>query len=102
MKILLISVTLLLALSSTVSAGRYNGHNEAKNKHHSERYVFSYGKYPAIPFKYRKSRHHNSNHHRPYYRPHYTHHVSHHNNYNDNLPIIILGAGVIGYMLGDR
>lgn len=101
MKTLLISLAILFALSSTVYAG--NSHRyDREHSNHNSRHYSSYGK-------------HNAKHH--YYNNHYGKHGSHGKHYakhtvyyssrpgrhhNDHIPAIIIGAGVIGYILGSN
>jgi hypothetical protein len=97
MKILLISLTILFALSSSVFAESQRRHGKYYNKHdNSGRYSSHYGKHQEKPHYYNKPSRHYGHHYRP--QIYYTSRPSRH--HNNHLPAIIIGAGVLGYILG--
>ncbi len=99
MKTQLISISVLFALSSTVFAERYRGHDIDYNQHHSSGYVFSYGKYPEKPFRYYKKPNHYGEHNRF---DRHKRHITRRNHHKNNLPVIIFGAGILGYILANN
>jgi len=97
MKVLLISLTILFTLSSTVFAEGQRRHGKFYNSHDNHgRYSSHYGKHQFKHHYYSKHGSHHGKHSRPYI--YYSSRPSHH--HNDHWPAIIIGAGVLGYILG--
>ncbi len=97
MKTLLISLTILFALTSVVLADGQKRHGKYYNNHdNSGRYSSYYSKHQSKHHYYNKPSRHHGKHNRPTI--YYSSRPSRH--HNAHLPAIIIGAGVLGYIIG--